>query len=136
MNIGLNAHRQELNSNSDMTSYDEVSLFNERHYNTKCLRNHKSTITDGTTMTESTPEVIITGTVANPTIVVGETSSFNGTSVTLGTTGTNLNAIIADINDAAITGLVASKNATNNCPHNTTFLHSWTYIIDVSQTII
>ena len=33
-------------------------------------------IADDTTMTESTPEVIITGTVANPTIVVGETPSY------------------------------------------------------------
>ena len=41
--------------------------------------NYTSTITDGTTMTESTPEVVITGTVANPTVVVGETPSFNGT---------------------------------------------------------
>ena len=37
----------------------------------------------------------------------------NGTTVTLGTTGTNLNSIIADINDANVSGVVASKNANN-----------------------
>ena len=134
MNIGLNAAQARAKSNSDMIIYDEVQFLMKDIITQSAAGNYTSTITDGTTMTESTPEVIITGTVANPTIVVGETFSFNGTSVTLGTTGTNLNAIIADINDAAITGLVASKNATNNLvlTHNIPAATSWTYIIDAA----
>ena len=134
MNIGLNAAQARAKSNSDMIIYDEVQFIMKDIITQSAAGNYTSTITDGTTMTESTPEVIITGTVANPTIVVGETFSFNGTSVTLGTTGTNLNAIIADINDAAITGLVVSKNATNNIvlTHNIPAATSWSYVIDAA----
>ena len=132
MNIGLNAAQARAKSNSDMIIYDEVQYIMKDIITQSAAGNYTSTITDGTTMTESTPEVVITGTVANPTIVVGETFSFNGTSVALGTTGTNLNAIIADINDAAITGLVASKDASNHIvlTHNIPAATSWTYIID------
>ena len=82
-------------------------------------------------MTESTPSVTITGTQASPTVAVAETFIFAGSTVTLGTSGTNLNAIIADINDAGITGLVASKNVSNNLvlTYNIPAATSFTYII-------
>ena len=55
----------------------------------------------------------------------------NGSSVTLGTTGTNLNAIIADVNDAAITGVTASKTAAGNFVLTIVIQPStaWQYII-------
>ena len=95
-----------------MIIYDEVQFLMKDIITQSAAGNYNSTITDGTTMTESNLSYYYRYS-SHPTVVVGETPSFNGTP-TLGTTGTNLNAIIADINDAAITGLVASKNATNN----------------------
>ena len=62
-----------------MIIYDEVQYIMKDIITQSAAGNYTSTITDGTTMTESTPEVVITGTVANPTVVVGETFSFNGT---------------------------------------------------------
>ena len=64
-------------------------------------------------MTKTTATITITGTQANPTIVPGTTVIFESTTVTLGTSGSNLNAVIADINDAGIANLTASKNSSN-----------------------
>lgn len=131
MNVGLNAAQARAKSNSDLVIYDEVQYIMKDIITQSAAGGYTSTIADGTTMTESTPEVVVTGTVANPTVVVGETFIWDGTTVTLGTTGTNLNAIIADINDAGITGLVASKNATNNIvlTHNIPQSTAWQYVI-------
>ena len=82
-------------------------------------------------MTESTPTITVTGSAANPTITGTPTVILGGVTVTLGTSGLNLNAVIADINDAAVTGVVASKNAANNlvitftCSQTTT----WTFVV-------
>ena len=70
-------------------------------------------VDDGTTMTESTPVLLLGGTVSNPTYVAGETLIFAGSTITLGTTGTDLNSAIMDINDAAIPGLCATKDTDN-----------------------
>ena len=72
------------------------------------LKTMLKSYSDGTAMTESTPERKFVGTVQNPTISVGDTLSSSNT-ITLGATGTNLNSIICDINDANIDGIVASK---------------------------
>lgn len=74
---------------------------------------YQTIVTDGTTMTESTPTITITGTTINPTITGTPTLIIAGSTITLGTTGLNLNSIIADINDASVSGLVASKNSSN-----------------------
>ena len=82
-------------------------------------------------MTESTPIITITGSAAAPTITGTPTLIIAGQTITLGTTGLNLNSVIADINDAAVSGLVASKNASNNlvltytAPASTT----WTVVV-------
>lgn len=70
-------------------------------------------VTDGTTMTNSTPTITVTGTEVAPTVTNTNTIILVGETVILGTTGLSLNAVIADINDAAITGITASKNAGN-----------------------
>ena len=75
------------------------------------LGNFEAFVDDATTMTEATPSVQKIGTSINPTITVGDTLIFDGTTITLGTTGTSLNAIIADINDAGVAGLTASKDS-------------------------
>ena len=75
---------------------------------------YETTVSDGTEMTQSTPTITVVGSEANPTITGTPTLIVAGSTITLGTTGTNLNSVIADINDAAISGLVASKNSSNN----------------------
>lgn len=131
MNVGLNAAQARSKANSDMIIYDEVQYIMKKIITESTAGNYSAVIGDGTTMTDSSPEVVLTGTIANPTVVVGETLIINGSTITLGTTGTNLNAMIADINDANITGVTASKNASNNMVITLVIQPStaWQYII-------
>ena len=131
MSYSINKTEARLIARADLTIFNETQALMKQIITDSGNGLYETTITDGTSMTESTPEVVITGTVANPTVVVGETIVFEGTTITLGTTGTNLNAIIADINDAAITGLVASKNTSNNIvlTYNIPAATSFVYII-------
>ena len=131
MNVGLNAAQARSKANSDMIIYDEVQYIMKKIITESTAGNYSVVIGDGTTMTDSSPEVVLTGTIANPTVVVGETLIINGSTITLGTTGTNLNAMIADINDANITGVTASKNASNNMVITLVIQPStaWQYII-------
>ena len=82
-------------------------------------------------MTESTPTITITGSASAPTITGTPTVILGGQTITLGTTGLSLNAVIADINDAGVSGLVASKNAANNLvlTYTAPAATSWTVVI-------
>jgi hypothetical protein len=111
MSVGLNAAQARSKASQDMIVYQETQSIMESVITQSDLGNFEALISDGTTMTVSTPSTTATGTVNNPTVSVGETFIFDSTTVTLGTTGTSLNAIIADINDAGVTGLTASKDA-------------------------
>jgi hypothetical protein len=108
--IGLNASQARAQSQQDMIIYDEVQAIMKAVITASGLGAYETTISDATTMTESTPIESSIGTILNPTITVSDTFIFNSTTVALGTSGTSLNAIVSDINDAAITGLVASKD--------------------------
>ena len=116
---------------ADLTIFNETQALMKQVITDAGNGLYQTTITDGTTMTESTPTITITGTAANPTITGTPTLIIAGVTITLGTSGLNLNAVIADINDAAVSGLVASKNATNNlvltytAPAST----SWTVVL-------
>lgn len=114
MNVGLNATQARAKANSDLIIFNEIQYLMKEIITQSEAGSYSATITDGTTMTDSTPDIVTTGTIVNPTVVVGETIIWDGTTITLGASGTGLNAIISDINDASISGLVASKNATNN----------------------
>ena len=109
MSVGLNAAQARAKASQDMIVYQETQAIMEKVITESGLGKFEAYVDDGTTMTVSTPSVANTGTVSNPTISVGETLIIDGTTITLGTTGTSLNAAIADINDAAVTGLTASK---------------------------
>ena len=109
MSVGLNAAQARAKASQDMIVYQETQAIMEKVITESGLGKFEAYVDDGTTMTISTPSVANTGTVSNPTISVGETLIIDGTTITLGTTGTSLNAAIADINDAAVTGLTASK---------------------------
>lgn len=111
MSVGLNAAQARSKASQDMIVYKETQAIMEEVITQSGLGNFEASVDDGTTMTISTPSVQKIGTVNNPTVNVGETLIIDGNTVTLGTTGTSLNAIIADINDAAVPGVTASKDA-------------------------
>lgn len=107
--IGLNASQARAQSQQDMIIYDEVQAIMKAVIIASGSGLYETTVGDATTMTESTPVQSITGSVSTPVTTSGNTFIFNGTTVILGTSGTVFNGIVADINDAGITGLVASK---------------------------
>jgi len=111
MSVGLNAAQARSKASQDMIVYKETQAIMEAVITQSGLGNFEASVDDGTTMTISTPSVQKIGTVNNPTISVGDTFILDGNTITLGTTGTSLNAIIADINDAAVPGITASKDA-------------------------
>ena len=98
---------------SALNIFDEVNSVMRKVIVASDAGLYSVTVDDGTTMTESTPVIVITGTKATPVITGTPTVILGGTTITLGTTGLSLNAVIADINDAAITGLVASKDTSD-----------------------
>tara|TARA_B100001057_G_C22514187_1_gene819188 strand:+ start:10 stop:630 length:621 start_codon:yes stop_codon:yes gene_type:complete len=116
---------------ADLTIFNEVSALMKQIITDSGNGLYETTITDGTTMTESTPTITITGSAANPTIVGTPTLIIAGSTITLGTSGLNLNAVISDINDAAVSGLVASKNAANNLvlTYTAPAATAWTVVI-------
>jgi hypothetical protein len=111
MSVGLNAAQARSKASQDMIVYKETQSIMEEVITQSGLGNFEASVDDGTTMTISTPSVQKIGTVNNPTVNVGDTLIIDGNTVTLGTTGTSLNAIIADINDASVPGVTASKDA-------------------------
>ena len=130
MSYSINKTEARLIARADLTIFNETQALMKQIITDSGNGLYETTITDGTTMTESTPAITITGTVANPTITPGDAIIVQGQTILLGGTGTNLNSIIADINDyQGLAGLVASKNATNNlvltftCSQTTT----WTF---------
>ena len=111
MNIGLNAAQARAKSSQDMIVFDECTAIMKAVVTKSVAGDYDTYVSDGTTMTESTPTTIKIGTVNNPTVSVGDTFIINGSTITLGTSGTNLNSVIADINDAGVTGVTAGKDA-------------------------
>ena len=114
MTYQLNKTQARSHARSQLNIFDEVNTIMRKVIVASDAGDYSVTVDDGTTMTESTPTTTVTGTVSNPTITGTPTLIIAGVTITLGTSGTNLNAIIADINDAGVTGLAASKDAGNN----------------------
>lgn len=131
MSIGLNASQARAKSQQDLIMYNEVQTIMKTIITDSAAGAFASTVDNGTDMTQSTPVEIVTGSVSNPTVSGSSTLIINGSTITLGTTGLNLNSIIADINDAAVTGVVASKDSTNNLVLTITAQASttWQYVI-------
>lgn len=116
---------------ADLTIFNEVNTIMLQIITDAGNGLYQTTVQDGTTMTESTPSITVTGSVSNPTIVGTPTVILGGNTITLGTTGTNLNSIIADINDAAISGVVASKNTSDQLviTYTAPAATSWQFIV-------
>lgn len=114
MTYYINKQEARSMARADLTIFNEVNAIMKQIITDAGNGLYETTVSDGTTMTESTPTSTITGTQVNPTITGTPTLIIAGVTITLGTSGTNLNAVVADINDAGVTGLVASKDAGNN----------------------
>jgi phage tail sheath gpL-like len=114
MSYYINKNQARTIARADLTIFNETQALMKQVIQDADAGLYQTTVSDGTTMTESTPTITLTGTVANPTITATPTLIIAGSTITLGTTGTNLNSVIADINDAAVSGVVASKNSSNN----------------------
>ena len=131
MSYTINKTQARTIARADLTIFNETQALMKQVITDAGNGLYETTVTDGTTMTESTPDIVITGSVANPTITGTPTVILGGSTVVLGTTGLSLNAVIADINDAAVAGVVASKNAANNlvitftCSQTTT----WQFVV-------
>lgn len=111
MSVGLNAAQARSKASQDMIVYKETQTIMEAVITESGAGKFEAIVDDGTTMTISTPSVQRIGTVNNPTVNSGDTLIIDSSTVTLGTSGTSLNAIISDINDANIPGVTASKDA-------------------------
>ena len=112
MSFGINAQQANQNKRNDLVIFEEQCAIMRKIIQQSSLGACSITIND-TTMTQSTATITINGTIADPVIIGTPTVIINGSTVTLGTTGTNLNSVIADINDANVSGVVASKNENN-----------------------
>jgi len=110
MNIGLNAAQARAKSSQDMIVFNECTSIMETVITQSALGNYDTYIADATTMTESTPSTFKIGTQVDPVVNAGDTLIINGSTITLGTSGTSLNSIVSDINDAAVIGVTAKKD--------------------------
>ena len=108
--IGINASQARAKSQQDMIIFDETETIMRAILERSATGYYEAFVEDGTTMTESTPVSTLVGDVQNPVVAFGSTIIINGATITLGATAVNLNGIIADINDANVPGVTASKN--------------------------
>ena len=131
MSYSINSTNARLLARADLTIFNETQALMKQVITDAGNGLYQTTVSHGTEMTESTPIITITGSVANPTITATPTVILGGQTVTLGTTGLSLNAVIADINDAAIPGLVASKNAADNLvlTYTAPAATTWTFVV-------
>lgn len=109
MTVGVNASQARSKSQQDMTIFEETNAIMHEIISRSQEGHYDAVIDTGTIMTDSNPVSTLIGQQQNPVVSIGSTIIINESAVTLGTSGTNLNAIIADINDAQIPGVVASK---------------------------
>lgn len=135
MTVGLNAAQARAKSSQDMIVYDECTAIMKAVISASGQGLYEASVSDDTVMTASTPVGTKIGTINNPVVNPGDTLSLNGTTITLGTSGTNLNAVIADINDAALPGITARKD--NNyivLDFEVSAASGWQYEIDQGST--
>ena len=111
MSVGLNAAQARSKASQDMIVFKETQAIMEAIITASGLGKFEAYVDDSTAMTVSTPSIQRIGTVNTPTVNVGDTLIIDSSTITLGTSGTSLNAIISDINDASVPGVTASKDA-------------------------
>jgi hypothetical protein len=131
MTYAINSQQAITRARQDLVIFREINAIMEKIIVDSGNGLYRTRFVDGTTMTESTPDIVVTGTVSSPTITGTPTIILNGTTITLGTTGANLNSVIADINDASVDGIVASKNSSNQLVLTYTSVASTNWIFDI-----
>jgi hypothetical protein len=131
MTYAINSQQAITRARQDLVIFREINAIMEKIIVDSGNGLYRTRFVDGTTMTESTPDIVVTGTVSSPTITGTPTIILNGTTITLGTTGANLNSVIADINDSGISRIVASKNSSNQLvlTYNAPAAATWTFDI-------
>lgn len=106
----LSAAQARTVSTGDLIVYNEIDYISRQIYAAALNGDLQTTIDDGTTMTDSTPTITVTGTVSNPVVgAAPESLTINGEGISL-PADDDVDQIVAAINDAAIAGLTASKN--------------------------
>lgn len=109
MSIMISAADAKLQAQGNLIILQEVRAIEEAILAAVSNNLLNATVSDGTTMTMSTPAISVTATVNNPTTTAAHTFTINTTTVTA--SGTTINSIVDDINTLAITGITASKTA-------------------------
>lgn len=102
-----NSFEARLVANTDLVVFEEITVIQRCIIEAAKENNYEVVVADGTTMTDSTPEVSVQALTANPTVAAGDTLILDGTTVTL--TGGDLNSVINDINDYNLDYVTASK---------------------------
>lgn len=98
-------------STTDQVIYNEIDTVTRAILTAALTGELTVVVANGTTMTQSTPTITVTGTVADPVVgVVDESLILAGNTIVL-TANNDVDQIVATINDAAVTGLSATKNA-------------------------
>lgn len=100
---------------TDLIVHNEVDYIERQIIAAGLVGDLNTTINDGTTMTESTPTITVTGTSvgAGSVFTPGEQITIAGTTVTFSSgagAGTNVYQAVGDINAAGIAGLTASTD--------------------------
>ena len=85
MSYSINKSEARLLARADLTIFNETQALMKQVITDAGNGLYETTVTDGTTMTESTPTIIVTGSVANPTITATPTVILGGSTITLET---------------------------------------------------
>jgi hypothetical protein len=129
MSVGLNAAQARAKASQDMIVFNETQAIMKQVITESSSGNFEAYVDDTTTMTLSTPSANKIGTINTPTVSNGDTVIINAQTITLGTTGTSLNAVVSDINDAGVAGITASKDAGYLVLTIEASANAWNYII-------
>jgi hypothetical protein len=101
-------------STTDQVIYNEIDTITRAILTASLAGNLTVVVDDGTTMTQSTPAITVTST-GTTTFTATETIIIAGATITLGdgvNDGTGVEQAVADINNAAVTGLTATQSGT------------------------
>ncbi len=134
MSIMISAADAKLQAQGNLVILQEVRAIEEAILTAVSGSLLNATVSDGTTMTMSTPAISVTATVNNPTTTAGHTFTINSTTVTA--SGTTINSIVDDINTLAITGITASKTAAAGALKISSDNNNFTLIIAVGTGTI
>lgn len=104
------ARNQSLNQ---LTLHREIRAIEEAVFVAVDANALNATVSDGTLMTESTPEIVVVGTEILPSVTTGFQISLDGVEITF-TDATSLNDVIDQINAASVSNVIASKDSSNH----------------------